>query len=66
MKINMTTQEILDLIFSQNGILTQEQYLNIYDNIPTLKSVYYDEDEDYQFELVFIDKEESILCNVIV
>lgn len=66
MKHNMTTQEILDLVFSQNGNLTQEQYLNIYDNTPTLKTVFYEEDNEYQFELVFTDKGEPILCNVVV
>ena len=62
---NMTTQDIMDLVFSQNGTLTQSQYVDIYDNSPTLKSVFYEEDGKYQFELVFEDKEESILCNVI-
>ena len=62
----MNSQEVLNLVFAQNGILTQEQYLNIYDHSPTLQSVFYDEEAEYQFELIFSDKEESILCNVIV
>lgn len=62
----MNTQEILELVLSQNGTLTQEQYIDIYDNSPTLQSVYYNEIGDYQFELIFKDKVEPVLCNVTV
>lgn len=62
----MNTQEILELVLSQNGMLTQEQYIDIYDNSPTLQSVYYNEIGDYQFELIFNDKVEPVLCNVTV
>ena len=60
----MNANEVLNLVMSQNGMLTQEQYLDIYDNSPTLASVFLNEDEEYKFELVFNDKEEPILCNV--
>lgn len=66
MKKEMTGKEVLELVLSQNGTLTQDQYLDIYDNSPTLQVVYYDEDGEFAFELVFTDKQESILCNVIV
>lgn len=62
----MNSQEVLNLVFSQNGVLTQEQYINIYDNSPTLTTVFLNEGEEYPYELVFNDKEESILCNVIL
>ena len=62
----MNSQEVLNLVLSQNGVLTQEQYINIYDNSPTLTTVFLNEGEEYLYELVFNDKEESILCNVIL
>ena len=62
----MNSQEVLNLVLSQNGTLTQEQYINIYDNSPTLSGVFINENNEYEYELVFSDKEESILCNVIV
>ena len=60
----MNANEVLNLVMSQNGMLTQEQYIDIYDNSPTLASVFLNEDEEYKFELVFNDKVEPILCNV--
>lgn len=62
----MGSQEVLDLIFSQNGFLTQEQYLNIYDHSPTLECVFINEGAEYEYELVFNDKFEPILCNVVL
>lgn len=62
----MNANEVLNLVMSQNGILTQEQYIDIYDYSPTLTSVFLNEDEEYKFELLFSDKEEPILCNVIL
>ena len=62
----MNANEVLNLVMSQNGILTQEQYIDIYDNSSTLTSVFLNEDEEYKFELVFNDKVEPILCNVIL
>ena len=61
----MKTEDVLNLVFSQNGELTQEQYLEIYDNSPTLSCVYLNEGSEYEYELVFEDKAESILCNVV-
>ena len=61
----MKTEEILDLVLSQNGELTQSQYLEIYDNSPTLVCVYLNEGAEYEYELIFEDKIEPILCNVV-
>ena len=61
----MSSLEVLNLVFSQNGVLTQEQYMDIYDNSPTLSCVFLNEGEKYEYELVFEDKKESILCNVV-
>ena len=62
----MSSSEVLDLVFSQNGVLTQEQYIDIYDHSPTLSCVFLNEVEEYEYELVFSDKIEPILCNVIL
>lgn len=61
----MSSLEVLNLVFSQNGVLTQEQYMDIYDNSPTLSCVFLNDEETYEYELVFEDKKESILCNVV-
>ena len=61
----MSSSEVLDLVFSQNGVLTQEQYIDIYDHSPTLSCVFLNDEGKYEYELVFEDKKESILCNVV-
>ena len=62
----MSSLEVLNLVFSQNGVLTQEQYLDIYDHSPTLTSVFLNDGGEYEYELMFSDKTEPILCNVIL
>ena len=60
------SQDIKKLIQLQNGKLTQEQYLDIYEHSLILNKVYYDECAEYVFELTFKDDSESILCDVVV
>lgn len=62
----MNSKDVLNLVLSQNGVLTQDQYIDIYDNSPTLTTVFLNEGEEYPYELVFNDKKESVLCNVIL
>jgi hypothetical protein len=62
----MGSQEILELVLFQNGFLTQEQYIDIYDNSPTLECVFINENSEYEYELIFSDKYEPILCNVVL
>lgn len=62
----MSSQQVLNLVFAQNGYLTLSQYVDIYDNSPTLQCIFFDEYAEYKFEFVFTDKEESILCNVVI
>lgn len=62
----MTGKNVLDLVTSQNGKLTQDQYLCIFEHSPNLVTVFYDENGEYEFELVFDDIEDTVFCNVVV
>lgn len=61
----MYTYEIINLINSQQGKLTKEQYNQIYDYSPQLKTVFYDEKIGYKYQLIFDDKVEPVLFNLI-
>ena len=39
----MSSSEVLNLVLSQNGVLTQEQYMDIYDHSPALSCVFLNE-----------------------
>ena len=62
----MTGKNVLDLVSSQGGKLTQDQYLCIFEYSPNLVTVFYDENGEYEFELVFDDIEDTVFCNVVV
>ena len=60
----MASYEFLNLVFSQQGVVTIEQFIQVYDYSPTLLSIMYDEDREYQYEFWFSDKTEPIFCNI--
>lgn len=60
----MASYDFLNLVFSQQGVITVDQFIQVYDYSPTLLSIMYDEDREYQYEFWFSDKIEPIFCNI--
>lgn len=63
----MYTYEIINLINSQQGKLTIEQYNHIYDTSPQLENAFLDMENvrsGYKFSMLFRDKEEPVLFNL--
>ena len=60
----MYSNEILNLIMLQNGVLSASQYVYIYDNTPQLQCIVYDDMSEYKYEMWLIDKKEPIYFNI--
>lgn len=60
----MYTAEVERMIFENNGELTIEQFLDIYDNSPQLQACLYDDNAKYHYEFWFYDKKEPLFFNI--
>lgn len=60
----MYTEEIESLIFGNNGVLTKEQFEDIYENSSQLIGCLYSDGAKYRYEFWLSDKIEPLLFNV--
>ena len=61
----MYTNEIEQMVFENNGVLTQEQFVKIYDTSSQMVGCLFDEDKrKYPYEFWLSDKKEPIFFNI--